>query len=350
MNNDRKVLKIKIQKEINCYLSNAYFLCIILAYENMLPWFFENYTQLYFCPEKSMRNSNDLEIFLDFYGGWTEPRKILQCDCINRNVLEDTDILEYIESSIREGFYLYTYIDEFYTINRQELHNSHDIFVYGFDKSKSEIMVIGFDNKYNFTDYCISYSTFRKAFVSGIQIARKTDKRNGEDYCRLIRPSFKENEKYLFNKDNFLSLLNDYLHSINTANKIITEDPNYALYKSHKNIFGISVYEKIIQYLSSVINLQINIDYRPLHTLYEHKSIMYKRLQFIFSQYNIIDRNNYIKQCMDLEIECNTLRLLCIKYNINKKPKIINTMIEKLVKQKEIENNLFPGIYNLLID
>lgn len=59
---DRNELTVKVQKNINCYLFNAYYLCILLAYDNMYPWFYENYIQLYFNANKPVNFDDKKEV------------------------------------------------------------------------------------------------------------------------------------------------------------------------------------------------------------------------------------------------------------------------------------------------
>jgi hypothetical protein len=109
----------------------------------MLPWVYENYVQLYYCPSKAERNSSRKEVFLDFYGGFTDPQQILDFSARSRAEMEQVDIIEFIERAICNNYYFYTYIDEYYTVRKGLAHNSHDIFIYGYDRVKRNVNVIG---------------------------------------------------------------------------------------------------------------------------------------------------------------------------------------------------------------
>lgn len=354
---ESKKLEINIQKKINCFLFDAYYLCIILANEKLYPWFYENYVQLYFNPSKPMNFSNIRETWLDFYGGWTEPRKILECIEFNKSYFNSINIIEFIETSIDNNKYIYTYYDEYFInsyfrqVNR---HFVHDILIYGYDKLEKNFIVIGFDAKRKFCSYTVDYCTFEQAFSSGIKLTKDIQKNdipnNGNNmHCMQISMQPDKNYNYVFKPSNFLSNLYDYLHSEDSS---LREDKNmvpFGLYKMKGNVFGVNIYNEIDKYLYKIKIEKITIDYRIFHTLYEHKNAMLERIVYISQMYNMNQDKN-IQEYKHIVDSFNNIRMIGFKYNLTKSERLLNVISSTITQEKEIEIRILSEFYNSLYD
>ncbi|PXV95598.1 hypothetical protein C8E03_101227 [Lachnotalea glycerini] len=347
--NNKKILNVVVQRKINCYSSDAYFLNLILAYPNMLPWIYENYIQLFFSSGKKVRNTNENEVFLDFFGGWTEPRKLLNCKQYDRKFLSTTDIICFIENKISDGFYLYTYIDEYYSISEGKEHYCHDISIYGYDKIKQLLHVIGFDKKGNYTTYTILYSVFRLAFESGILLSKEYDQYGGKNYLLGIAPNFSREKKYVIEPENMKSIFYDYLNNIRTIDNFVTDDPNYDLYMQPQNVYGICVYDCITEYISNFTNWTHKIDYRIFHVLYEHKKLMSDRLLYLKEELKYPISEQEIIQTNELIHSCDKARLIVLKHNIIPKEQTLSKLLNYILQISQEESKLFKQVYDKMI-
>jgi hypothetical protein len=343
---ERKELKINIQKKINCYLFDAYYLCIILAYDNLYPWFCENYVQLYYNSNKPIDYTNKSEVWLDFYGGWTEPRKILQCNNKGRQYFNGINIIKFIEECIDKNKYVFTYWDEFCikAFCREE-HFVHDIFIYGYDRLQKIFLVIGFDKNHNFKNYCISYQEFEEAFNTGLELTKNVgDKR----YFVEISSDFDENYKYQFSIHKFLSGLYDYLHSIDSSCRESNDIELFEHYKLPGNVFGMDIYNELIKYIKKTLiqNADI-IDYRPFHTLYEHKNSIYESMAYIIKT-NDMEADEILSEYEQVKNDFNYIRMLILKYNAKKSEKLLNEVELLILKGKSKEYDILTSFYNKL--
>lgn len=353
-NKAKKELKVVIQREINCYLHNSYFLCIILAYKNMYPWFYENYVQLYYNPDKFLRFLNIKEVWFDFYGGYTEPRRFLACRRIHLDDLKQVNILNFIKECIDSNCYLYTYIDEYYTRLQGKYHFVHDIFIYGYDEEDQKILVIGFDSKMNFTNYGVDFDQFKTAFDNGVQMAKLTDQWKGANYCLVIEPKLEEDYRHKFEMDNFLTALSDYLNSTNKNGRKNPHDTNYAIYQGENNVYGINTYDKLIECIRHDLECSSGderLDFRPFHVFYEHKRQMRKRMEFLYTALDAGYKpklTDLITRCKNLEEVFNIIRLKSMKCVCDRDKQVLNEIISSLKTQKKIEFDLLGEIYQLL--
>lgn len=348
MNMLKKELTIVVQKEINNYLHNAYFLSIILGYDNLKNWFYENYVQLYFNGDKFVRNTGIPEYFLDFYGGWTEPRKFFDSESYYRREINPSEIISLVKEKIGNDCYVYTYVDEFITKENVNVHNAHDILVYGYNDEKQEFMVLGFDDKNNFNSYKISYDNFERGYASGVENSQVSDMYQGKNYFFTMKMNVNEDYQYDFHVEIFLNYLKEYVNCINTGMKC--EDPNGDMYKCDSIKYGIQVYDELLPIMEKIIEKKEIIDYRVFHTLYEHKTLMHKRLQYMA---NIIPIDNKAKedilnQSQNLAGIAQELRLNCIKYNLCRRETVMRMMIDQVNLLKNIETTLYPKVFQWL--
>lgn len=350
-----KQLKIRLQNNINNYLYNSYLLCIILENENLYPWFYENYTQIFYSENKSGRYSNK-EIWLDFYGGWTAAQSLLEFIKIPRKSIVNIDILTYIKDKIDCDQYVFTFMDEYYVkpnYMKSDYHYVHDILIYGYDDLSEELMVIGFDDNRVFTSYKIPYQTFAKAFENGLALTE--DKEvwvQDRLYGRLFKLREKGDRIYKFDIKKFSCGLHDYIFSINTGQKDFPvrsahqEIDFFDAYFDEKNIFGMKIYDHLPEYLENVIEYKTRLFYAAFHTLFEHKKGMKDRLIYIAENFKannkfeeLIDKYNHTLSVF------NSMRLAALKYNKSNKESIIKDLINTINLEKAYEKEVLMQVY-----
>lgn len=320
----------------------------------MYPWFYENYVQLYYNPDKFLRFLNIKEVWFDFYGGYTEPRRFLACRGIHLNDLEQVNILDFIKESIDSNCYLYTYIDEYYTRLQGKNHFVHDIFVYGYDEENQKILVIGFDRKMNFTNYGVDFNQFKTGFDNGVRMAKLTDQWKGANYCLVIEPKLEEDYRYEFEMDSLLAALSDYLNSTNKYGRKNPHDTNYAIYQGENNVYGINTYDQLIECIRHDLECSSSyerLDFRPFHLFYEHKRQMRKRMEFLGAALDAGYKpklTDLITRCKNLEEVFNIIRIKSMKCVCDRDKQVLNEIISSLKTQKKNESDLLGDIYQLL--
>ncbi|KAA9008675.1 amino acid adenylation domain-containing protein [Paenibacillus spiritus] len=345
-NGGMKRLRIRLQNKIICYTHNSYLLCILLGYDNMLPWFYENYVQLYYSPSKRLRIKDSEEIWLDFYGGWNEPRRFFDYKYYQREFLADQDIIRFIEGRIDRNQYFHTYLDEFYTIQQGREHFVHDIFVYGYDREKRLVHVIGFNAKREFVAYELDYDRFRIAFEEGVRLSRTLDENGGDYYGLEIKCIVDDSYTHSYRLDQLLDQLHDYLHSVNTARKRKIDEYLYCL---SDNVFGRDTYAYILDHLKHVREQEGVPDYRAFHTLYEHKKGLSERIQYLAGLYPELPQlKPMAEQFEKLTQSFNLARLSALRYLVIKDIGLVDSMIALVSRGQEEEGVILTELYRLL--
>lgn len=336
----KKELPINIQHRINNQLCNAGFLCILLAYENMENWLYEHYIQLYYSFNKCVLSSKQKEMFLDFYGGWTEPREMLCIDSYNRKDVEKFDVNSFIKI-INENKYVYCYVDEYYIqISR---HNSHDILVYGYNDEKQTFQVVGYKDRF-FQQYEVDYNNFIKAFYSGIKISKMFDTYHGINYFLCIKPCIDRISNYKFHIEKFEERLYEYINCINTGILNACDDLNHKMYQKEGNVYGLKVYECLISDIEMCKKKLTLLDYRAFHTLYEHNMLMRERLEILPFEIN----EELKKKIDELVSISNKIRMLVMKYDLEPNLEVLERIISETRRLYEAEKESYTFFYEYI--
>ncbi|MFZ5989710.1 MAG: hypothetical protein ACOYWZ_21660 [Bacillota bacterium] len=352
----KKQLKVVIQKNINNYLFSAVLLCIILAYDNLKPWFYENYIQLYFVRNKRGRYEKS-EKWLDFYGALTAPQEVLEYNKLNKEFFMNIDIMKFIESCIDDGYYFYTYYDEYYVkpnFMKANIHFVHDLLIYGYDSENRKITAVGYNDNKIFCSYEIDYEAFEIAFKNGLELTKDGGWEDISFYGLKLKSRYDENYKYKFDISKFMSNFHDYVYSVNTGKRDYPEDKSYdskELYYLHTlkdNVYGIDIYDHIIEYLKKTAEERTPLLYVMFHTLYEHKVSIMERLQYVADEFRIDGMADIVSNYKQTIGSLDLVRHLALKYNKVKKESVLSEMVTALEPEKNREKELLTKAYDII--
>lgn len=342
MTNDRadvahkKVMPLVKQKKINNYLFNVFYLSIILGYKGMYPWFYETYIQLYYVGNKNRHDMTMQEAFLDFYGGMTEPRKILDFQPSSRKVMKDSDIISYIKEKLMNNQYIFTYFDEVYLGN--EKHNCHDVLVYGIDLENETVKLIAMPVM-DLQVFEVPFDKFREGFQYGISISEQVAE-VFKEYTIALKPTFSQETQYEFHLQKFLENLYEYKESIRSLRYDDAE-----IYRQQENVFGIEVYDALIRELQAAHSQDRGLDYRLFHTLYEHKGILLEQMQFVYEKYGLSLEAEDLDCLVNLQKNSSLVRMRVMKYNFTMKKSLLQDCIDILTDMKKMEKPLLDKVY-----
>lgn len=345
---DGQVWELLEEKEIN-FINNHFYIGVYLdpktfTYYN---WLYSNYIQLH-CDKYLGTHGNISDVELDMFNGFKKRgnylinHPFLFTECIEKaDILYLTDIMKFIIRSIDNDKYVQLMLNEKYVPDRP-LYDRNDFahlnLVYGYDKNKEILYLMGYNNDGYYIDSEITFENFYLAVSSGIPDADKVK----EDYIICISISSPD-LKYDINVDLILTFLQDYLNGYNTYKRydLINSSPN-------DRIFGIDIYDCFKNYYYSLV-----YNKRIIHSFIEHKFLMLKRIEYLYNN-GIYSEDDYIKLndiFTSVYKKTDKLRNLLFKESIililqnkanNKKEKIINLIDE--IKEEEII------AFNLLIN
>lgn len=271
-------LKVVMQKEITTWLHRSLPLCMILAYEKHLPWYYSKFIQIFSYTNETGRV--ELE--------YMEPRNRFDeiVEWINlgyRLINHIENIIDYIIENVNFGYHLIIHVDEFYLPDKwtyNKVHFVHPALIYGYDNKEKKLKGIGF-TKGIFKEISFDYTQFSDAFKNG-----KIYYEESAPWCeyvalQLMRPKKSEIE-YPFVNDIFLKELNNYLFSIGDSVRLFSYS-----YDESRVEYGFKVHDVIIRGLESLLQGKNTIDYRACHLIAEHKKCIYDRIGYFIARNNL---------------------------------------------------------------
>ncbi len=318
-------LPFMIDETLQCYISNAFFGGVLSAFNNMEEWIAEHYIQMFYVSDRFVLNTDKLESQINYYGAWSEPIQLFECQYIESKVVDNVNIVDVIKENIGNGYYCYTYFNERYVGKYRD--TSHDVIIFGKENLQGKFQFAGyFNNHYGIGE--ISYELFREAFESGYYIALNSHHMI-EQYVKFFKPRFDEKTRYLLNIKNLISRVEEYLNSINTGELNKGNDKNHFMYELPNSYYGLSLYRKWQEELTFCLCHKNRIDFRKFHVVYEHKLMMQKRLNILEQKYGNIFENEK-KLAVELMNFAYEIRVLALKFNNTKKNEILEHIIMKI--------------------
>lgn len=332
-------LKIIMQQDITTYLHRSLPLCVVLAYEKCIPWYYCNFIQIFsFTDKKGYVELNYLE-----------PRdccsEIVDMVCLGYHLLKEVkNIIDFIVEKINMGYYLIINVDEYYLPNKwtyKAEYYVHSSLIYGYDNKKEQLKAIGFNKQASFTEITFDYTQFIEAYENG-----KIHYKDSAPWCewsalQLIRPK-KFEVVYPFSNDRFLKELKNYLFSIGDNVRLYSFE-----YHENQVEFGFQVYDVTIRNLENLLHGKLTIDYRAIHLISEHKKCIYDRLEYVISQNKLTGEIiTLLKEYLYVVNQFNNIRLKSLKLFSNSDISVLTLKQEIAIKNiiqmiKELKNTEF---------
>jgi hypothetical protein len=359
-------LKVTLQNLINVNLDHALSLSIILAHEEIYPWFYESYIQLYSVRLLRRRVAGFIEIVSERERRGDEAENVVvlflatpgadwldECHVKMFFGSEPDDIISFILRSINLGCYLRVEVDEYYLPNKRSYGRRqfiHPAMVYGYDNEHRTLKILGFDANGYFTKLTFDYDDFRRAYESA-RLANP-DSSVSRGLVLLVRMKTLKplRSRYPFSVKRFLREMENYLSSrVDSAKKfsLTTFLPADADADAAFR-FGRGVYE---HFELGLENLALGntgmMDYNSMHTLFEHKRFLRAAFGFVISEYNIEGR--LVELTRDFEgvvQEFHSMRWKFIRYNVTKDSRLIRQIIEQFGAAREKEHKLLLRLHD----
>ncbi|WP_341280368.1 hypothetical protein [Paenibacillus sp. FSL H8-0537] len=318
-----------IKPVVHGYLCNAYPLSVVLQDNKSDDWFYSNYIQLV-CAGNFPQGK-----FFSFYNShlpWYE--FFTGCPLINYQKIHysytekyNDGTIGFILDAIDKNEYVYLHVDEYYVSHKKAYQFEtlpHEMMISGYDKDSEKLYVSGYDKDMNYGEYEVDFSEFQTAFT----MLDKTI--NNRGYIYLLQHN--KEYKYSFDIKLVIQSLKELRNSDNTSlhYRSITPPASW--------IFGICIYDELVKYLEADIDgSNGKIDARLFHTLWEHKSVMAKRIKYMEEHNYLEDGSAFIEKFSYLESLILNMRNLVLKYNVRENPSLIKSIIEKICEMKEVE-------------
>ncbi len=278
----KKELWIKLQKEVNVYLYRAFPVCIILANENLLPWYTHINVQMY------ARIFSDGYVICDYLEDAFFFREVMNWTTLGyaRLELHTDNIVDYIIDRINEGYYINVCVDEYYLMCKSsylKVHYVHENQIYGYDNTERVFKGIGFDKNEMLNLITFEYEDFLKAFNEGKNHYMTYAPYAADSALTLFSLKDWERERAL-QLDQFIINFNSFLSSTGDIRKVsyFCQPGKVPVELSEKNIvYGMNATKIMLEAVKKMFDGQFLIDYRAIHLLAEHRKGLFRKLEYI---------------------------------------------------------------------
>ena len=279
----RNELPVCFQTEHTAYLSGAFPLCIILADERNIPWFYSRYVHLYALDRRAYGQST----YIDFADSLT-CSDALQTSAVSREEAgKITSLVQFTKDAVGAGVYSIVFTDDAYLRGKQEPF-VHEFLVYGHDEQSREVMCVGLGNPEKglkkFGPLRFGYDTFETAFQRALEIISPKGRFNSiANPIHLVKPGSTSAE---FDLSKLAAEIQDYLEC-KTVDVMRARQrywwwltPSVAEHPAGLPISsGLDVYDRILEHIAEVGSGTLHPDYRQFHVLWEHKVAVCRRIE-----------------------------------------------------------------------
>jgi len=308
---------------------------VIAAHEeDTLNWVLNNYVQIIYTHwEYTNLHGKKVEIqgnFTDAYFNYNV-RPIYKMpffyhDKISNAIIKRkwVSFAEFIQDYIDENYYVMCYLNTKYiphSPNYLVRDFDHLTFIFGYDESNKVVHIADHYDMKAYDMYEVSFDQLNQAFIHT----------EADAECIKVHD---EIQKSALNVNSIKNKLIQYQNSLPDCELVV--EP-VTLISAH---YGLSYYDKLVQQINNG-----NVDYRAVHILCNHKSLMQKRLQALY-EHNHIDCESYTGLSMKNDELLNlstVLRNAMVKYQM--KP----SGISKLILQCEELNKLDAEFVSKLV-
>lgn len=309
---------------IQTFLNHAYPLAILENNTTFKGWFFTNYTQLYTFNNRK-NPTGDFKIDFFSHNGKYPKIPFLEYSNFNKDTLVtvSNNILNFVLENINLNYYIEVGIDEYYWSSKRSYmkqHLHHDNLIYGFNLEEEKLYYLGYNKEMIFGEHTVHFNEFILSFT-----------KNPESTLKLIKDFtselLSETTRYIyhdnlnFDVDVFKQYLVDFLES---KNSFITHRG------AENSVFGLQIYDEIIQ--KFLENKTISKDMRIYRIIWEHKKVMYKRVEYLQTNNFLKNKksNNFSVKFSELYDECTILKNIAIKYSLTDNRTALSSIISKL--------------------
>lgn len=323
---------------------------IILSNDTNLNWFYSNFCQLCFRNSyRTLLDNHDSRHLLNIYPAeLTRPGQIAANLCLKETYVDrylhleitNDNFIDFLINCINNNYYVSTLVDVSKLPNTRYENSApyvHGVIIFGYNLKDNTFSILDFNKYGQLGRIDVSFQDYKSAFLAD---------------CVAVRFGGINNSINLYKKNIFkgkikiekiIEGMEDYLYSFNTSKKYELIMPEL-----DGQLWGISIYDGLLEYLEYVSSKKINVDYRMFHALYEHKCIMYERFCYTRNINVFFTKECELDKLSELVEKTDIIRLLVLKYNTSKKLGILSQIKIYLLYIKEKEISLYASIIDQL--
>lgn len=233
--------------------------------------------------------------------------------------------IDYIKNAINKSLYIQGLYNEKYISamsSYQKRDFCHDYLIYGYSDKLECFYAAGYTSDGFYKEYLIPFLEYYESIFQ-------------QKYKHLPLRFMNFNEDKVY-ETNYTVVLRDMRHYLNST--------AFKGEKCDTTLYGISVWKKLIEYLTETEN----IDIRFTKTFMEHHKLMNMRLEY-FAKEGMIN-SDLCQQYSQTFNTANQVYLLSIKYNLSPKCYIKDNCIKAITTVIEMDKKIIPMVITQIED
>jgi hypothetical protein len=223
----------------------------------------------------------------------------------------------------------------------------HTSLVFGMDPEQKKVSVCDHFYQGKYGEKLINYSAYEKAYQEVDDLLRngyfeKSQVKNRAhevDYVYYIKPI---NGHYAFNIELFKYDLTSYLNSDNNIGFMGKKDNFYSSYSDCA--YGLDTYNLLIDYLNNLSEGKIEFeDYRSFTFLKEHKTLMQKRLVYLYDK-GYLSCDSTVTRWAEICDAFTLIQDLFIKYTITDNQETLKKILALIYDTRRVEKEVLKAL------
>ncbi|MFC5468997.1 hypothetical protein ACFPPD_09705 [Cohnella suwonensis] len=322
------------QPIVSSWANHSHILSIISRSPDSVNWIYSNYIQL-----ELIEALND-DLMLLNYSFPTTPEDACQLLDVTRCPRESVELggglVNFLKESLRNKQYVYLFLDAFYMLGYpfyEAEHVPHDPLIVGFDDREQVFYLADFHvSTGGIVKYGIFAVSYRQVEQSYYLLPPEGDRMNGIELF-----GYRADAKCRFDADLVKLYLSDYLNASFTLSKEQT------WLSTKVAAYGIEIYDYLFKQLSLVKEERQAPDFRLVHVLHDHKTLMYNRLKHMNGMgYISEERSRSYGQVVK---DCVKLRNSALKYGVTGNKAFLTEAQHTLQAILENEKQILYSVY-----
>lgn len=223
---------------------------------------------------------------------------------------------DFIVDAINKDYYIYMLVStkDIPAFNHIAM-PVHEIFINGYDKNDNNIYIA---NNFDYGKYEKTTCTFDELNTS------YNNTQFDWEGIQLFKREYDIDHDIPLNLEYIVHALECFLTCKSSITQPIVSDV------WTKCVYGIKVYDVLEEIAANSLNMNIGLDVRGLHLLFEHKKLMVLRIAYLMEKYADNSYESILNSYKNIENETLALRNLAIKYNISKNKNTIEKIKQRI--------------------
>ena len=245
------------------------------------------------------------------------------------------DPLDFVVHAVREGWYIFCTVDEFYLPGRSGAgtqHRLHDALIHGV--SPDGALVAGYDVTRKLVSTWFTWFQIKSAIEEACTP-------EGESRPLLL---FRRNHRrpYDFDTNHLRTELRDYIEGNNTSIR-------YRLEMNPWNrTYGLQTYSNLAQHLERVAQNNWPLDFRHFKILHEHHDLMLQRARWIITVYNHETQQPILHDLEVLAVQAEQLLLRVLWANARHSKQSMMEIRSDILTMQNKDRNVAESLHRSL--